>query len=282
MVRPLPICRRRMCFVIVLALLSTALQVAVVQAQTLGLINGGSSFFEPVIDGWLDKCAELGIACHHRTVSSGSAVLPCPVERVALLRELMDLGIDGVAIKPCGTTAADGMQEVYDLAASFGIPVINFDSDIPNVTRAAYVGTDNELLGRTLARLLWQLRPEGGEYALVGEKFDRTPFFKDEMMKYNSRQGGRHWYEVPGEWSGKPDEQDGGYIGLMEKYARLNPTAIVCMVQSPMREKGWKDFVDAHRAQNITFIGTDASEEQLRLLDGHYVDGMSLCMFWSP
>jgi Periplasmic binding protein domain len=262
----------RMVVLLVVALLASAQQLTTVQAQTLGLINGGSSFFEPVIEGWLDKCKELGITCHHRTVSSGSAAQPCPVERVKLLRELMDLGINGLAIKPCGTTTADGMQQVYDLAASGGIPVINLDSDIPNATRAAYVGTDNALLGRTLARLLQQLRPEGGEYALVGEKFDRTPFFKEEMREYNSRQGLGQWYEVPGEWSGKP-EQDEGYIGFMEKYARLNPTAIVCMVQSPMRETGWNDFVDAHRAQNITYIGTDASEEQLKLLYSHYVDG---------
>ena len=31
------------------------------QAQTFGLINGGSEFFEAVIDGWLDKCEKLGI-----------------------------------------------------------------------------------------------------------------------------------------------------------------------------------------------------------------------------
>ena len=158
----------------------------VAQALTLGVINGGSEFFEPVIDGFLGNCEDLGVTCYNRTVSL--ADLPCPVERVQLLRELIDLGIDGLALKPCGKTVEE-TQELYGLAADAGIPVVNFDSDIPNATRAAYVGTDNELLGRTLARLLRQLKPEGGRFALVGEKFDRTPWFKEEIMKYNDREG---------------------------------------------------------------------------------------------
>ena len=258
--------------VVVVLVVALVASFHVAQSQTFGLINGGSEFFEPVIDGFLDKCEELGITCYNRTVGPADTAPPCPTERVEILRELIALGIDAVALKPCGKTAEE-TQELYLLADDAGIPVINFDSDIDNVTRAAYVGTDNELMGRTLARLLRQLKPDGGRFALVGEKFDRTPWFKEEIMKYNDRKEWGHWYEVPGNWSGVPEGEE-GYIALMERYALLNPTAMVCMVQSPMKEEGWRDFVDAHREQNITFIGTDASEEQLKLLGSRYVDGM--------
>ena len=62
---------------------------------------------------------------------------------------------------------------------SFDYPIVTFDYDDPDRTnyRIAHVGTDQEILGRTLARLLRQQRPEGGTFGLVGRKEGLTEGF---------------------------------------------------------------------------------------------------------
>ena len=44
--------------------------------------------------------------------------------------------------------------------------------------RLALISTDDAFMGRTVARLLRQLRPEGGTYAVIGYKQDRTEAFQ--------------------------------------------------------------------------------------------------------
>jgi len=60
----------------------------------------------------------------------------------------------------------------------------------------------------------------------------------------------------------------------MEEYAQLNATAIVSMVQSPMRLPEWPSFVDKYRYKNITYIGTDSDDYQLEYLSRNYVHGL--------
>src|SRR3569623_1770460 len=60
----------------------------------------------------------------------------------------------------------------------------------------------------------------------------------------------------------------------MAQYAALNPTGMVFMYQTPMRDPNWTQFVDDNRFRNITYIGTDAADYQLDYLNKRYVDGL--------
>jgi len=57
---------------------------------------------------------------------------------------------------------------VVNKAVDSGIPVVTFATDAPDSKRAAYIGTNNTFFGEQLAKALFQVKPDGGTYA-VGE-----------------------------------------------------------------------------------------------------------------
>ena len=108
-------------------------------------------------------------------------------------------------------------------------------------------------MGRTLARLLQQLHPEGGTYALVGLRPERVAAFEGEITKHNSYPGRAHWHEVHRDFERYNGSRADILHTEMERYGQLHPTAIVTLIQTPMRHPNWTDFVAAH--PGITFIG---------------------------
>ena len=68
------------------------------------------------------------------------------------------------------------------------------------------------------------------------------------------------------------------YYRYMEDLADTNPTAIVFLLQTPMRNATFKQFVDKHKNldRNITYIGTDGDDFQLDLLRRNYIQSLVL------
>ena len=259
----------------------------------LGLINGGSSFFAPVNDGWMQRCEQLGATCYQTFPGDDknyNGTTKCEDFRTDVINRWLELGLDGLAMKPCGNNFSTFNNDTVKELGALNIPVVYIDRDFPESQRAAYVGTDQEFLGRTMARLLRQLRPEGGTYAFVGRKAVRDDGFIAEISKYNDRDDRSHWYEVEGDylgWSLLSDEEldsafiiynnkraPGGMIGVMERAVEMGATAIIFLSQSPMKEDEYEAFVDKHREKGITYIGTDGSDFQLDFLSRRYVDGL--------
>lgn len=236
---------------------------------SFGLINGGSPFFFPVVDGWEFRCRQLGVTCHVR-VPNGTD--PC-LHRIEIVDELISLGVDGIAMKPCGPEV---MIPLIANSTKRGTPVVTFDSDIPQSDRVAYIGTDNVFMGWTMAKLLRQLRPEGGTFAIVGHKEGREDGFREEITKYNKNPRRAHWHEI----QSSPVHCclnvtiDMVMVSMQELVAMHNPTAMIMMVQSPMRHPNWTEFVDINRHRNITLIGADGADFQLAFLNSRYVDGL--------
>jgi len=205
---------------------------------------------------------------------------PDPCEyRAITMREFIEFGVNGIALKPACNESF--VADLVDMALAEGIPTVHFDSDNPNSTRAAYVGTDQVFLGRTMAKLLRQLRPEGGTFCIIGEKEGRVDGFVEEITKHNGREDRSQWTAISPKIERRScDDGDGddcgdaAYWEQMDSYARLNVTAMITIVQSPMRHPNWTDFVDLHRHRNITYIGTDGADYQLDYLDRRYVDGL--------
>lgn len=239
-----------------------------VQSTTLGLINGGSTFFDDVASGWNDKCEQLGITCLVR--STAGFADGCQA-RLDFAKEFKELGVDGVGYKGCRDD-----QGPVDLLTDAGIPVVTFDNDYPESDRIAYVGTDNVFLGRTLARLLRQLRPEGGTYVLISYKDERVTAFVEEITRYNGVSGFGHWYGLPGNYENLANDTNyvEDWVDYMDEWAEYNPTAMVIFTQTPMRHANWTQFIERNRPRNITFIGTDGSDYQLDYLSRRFVDGL--------
>ena len=237
------------------------------------MLNGGSSFFEPAQVGWENQCRELGLRCDYYQVASAEGVGCTEFQKQMLTGYWNGTHdkVDGIAMAPChGYELAPYFQRVVQEA---GIPVVLFDTDSHNSSRAAYVGTDNYFMGITMANVLKQLRPEGGTFGIFtsGGKPNleaRVQGFVNELTRDNHKDGKAHWEQIPE----SPLDGIGRDILAGQVLTEFNPTALAVMYQSPMRSENWTDFVDANRG--ITIVASDSSTRQLDFLNRDYVDGL--------
>ena len=218
------------------------------------LINGGSSFFDPVQVGWDNACRDSNMNCQyyrhdeiggedcfakqnetlyqiiheyqlvHGGGSSGGGdvgdvivddgstnVVPEATSRQGdgldvvvdgnateaptmpqIKRYFFGDTLDGIALGPCNAELIT--PAINDVVDKTGIPIVVFDTDVTDSKRAAYIATDNVFMGVTMAKVLKQLRPEGGTFAVItppnGTKPNidqRYSGFKQEIMKDNDK-----------------------------------------------------------------------------------------------
>ena len=248
----------------------------------LALINGGSEFFLPIEEGFLHQCKVMGIdKCYTRVGTDINETCDQHCAKEVYMKELVyEKQVDGIIMKP---GSEDSFRVLLDeVVETSKTQVMFFDSDLENSTRIAYVGTDQVFLGQTMARLLRQLRPNGGTYAMIAQKEGRVDGFVSEITKYNddydTDQG--HWYEIEKEGGWQLDQPPDGkwdYLMVMEQYLSRNrkpPDAFVFFRQTPMRHENYTQFIDKYRHLNITYIGTDGADYQLSYLNRNYVDGL--------
>ena len=85
------------------------------------------------------------------------------LEQVQIVQDLITSGrVDGIAVSPSNSPA---MARVAEQAAAAGIPMITWDSDFVAEDfskRVAYVGTLNYDIGVNLAKIVKQIKPDGG------------------------------------------------------------------------------------------------------------------------
>jgi len=108
-----------------------------------------NSFFVDVIDGINSRAAELsdlGVTVEIRQDSYYD-----PEQQVKNIEELVELGINGLAIAPLN--AGIVAEKLKELTQS-GIPVVTANSDIPDCGRMAYVGSNYYRSGETAAGLM--------------------------------------------------------------------------------------------------------------------------------
>lgn len=111
--------------------------------------TSSNPFFLDVVRGIqarADFMKEYGV-----TVETRYATLDNPQLQVQLIDELINKGINGLAITPINhPIVAEKLKEI----AKNGIPVVTSNSDIPNCGRIAYVGSDYYKSGETAAGLM--------------------------------------------------------------------------------------------------------------------------------
>lgn len=104
--------------------------------------------------------------------------------QLAQLQELEQMGVDGIAITP---TEDKRICEAINRFAEKGIPVVTFNTDMPNCKRLCYVGQDSLLGGKTCASLMAMLIGGKGKVLVVGghqtvlAQQNRTEGFISEM-----------------------------------------------------------------------------------------------------
>jgi ribose transport system substrate-binding protein len=109
--------------------------------------------------------------------------------QVNIVESLIAKGVSGIAIS---ANDPDGVTSVINKAIAAGIPVITFDSDAPNSSRLAYIGTDNYKAGREAGKQFIKHQGPKGEYAIMTGGLgalnlnERIRGFRDELKAQNT------------------------------------------------------------------------------------------------
>ena len=245
------------------------------------LFVGVSDYFRPIIRGFEETCAKTN-SNNDKDSSGGTAILSCRVhvlsgscdDFLAQVQQVVS-DADGFALNTkCQSPEFFAAMREWTQTKT----AVTYGKDLPakETGRLVFIGTDNSLLGQTMARLLRQLRPQGGTYATVGARPDNADAFADELQKYNSIPSRAHWHALALPEDMEPYSSGNAelYYPELQYYAEHNPNAIVTLMQSPMRLDNWTAFVEEHRHRDITFVGVDAAEYQLDYLMRGYVHGL--------
>jgi len=113
-----------------------------------------SNEFAPFIKQGVDQAVqELGVDARMVGPVGGNAD-----EQIAELENLIETGIDGIAISSAST---DALAPIIDRALADGIPVVTYNTDNPASSRLAFVGQDLVQSGREAGKLMCDVL--GGE-----------------------------------------------------------------------------------------------------------------------
>mmetsp|Transcript_15674 Transcript_15674/g.38592 ORF Transcript_15674/g.38592 Transcript_15674/m.38592 type:complete len:545 (-) Transcript_15674:967-2601(-) len=264
------------------------------RAYRYALVTGWSDFFEPIKRGFNDSCAKLGAECeiwdaHPDSLVKFNHTWEPAVDRtwcIPIMRHLIERGdIDGFAVK-CNTKP--DFPPILQEANDAGIPTVVFAG--PHIgPYASYIGTNNDDVGRAMARLLKQLRPEGGTYAAVyngPSSEERALGFIDELEQDNNRDDKAHWVEEPSlnysayGWGTITDYKGATALGwdsvdwVIEDILETNLTALVFMYQTPTRHDNFTQVIQRNRWRNTSIISMDGNGNEMDFLARGIVDGL--------
>lgn len=221
-------------------------------------------FFEIVRDGCMYQAPRLGVNCHYIGSRNGTGE-----EQAAIIRNLADSGfIDGMAVSVAGgnSTLTNG---AIAYALSKNIPVITFDSDAPDSGRLSHIGTDNWAFGATLAKLLLQLRPNGGKYGIITGSEPNIVERTQGIQAFLARSTWQEARNSPADGEASIAKS----LDLMESFSLDEEVSAVIAVGAwPMYDKTddrWISIVNASH-DTMTYVNSDSSPRQVNLLRGGY------------
>jgi ribose transport system substrate-binding protein len=148
------------------ALLALAPETRAQDKLTFALVpkNVNNPFFDVARDGC--KKAEAEAGGKYECLYIGPGEHGGGEEQVQMVNDLIVKGVDCLAVSPSNAAA---MAVALTAAKQAGIPTITWDADLlpkDKELRTAYVGTKNYDIGVNLAKLVQELKPEGGTIAL--------------------------------------------------------------------------------------------------------------------
>jgi ribose transport system substrate-binding protein len=171
--------------------------------------NMNNPFFDQARDGC--KKAEKELAGAIECLYIGPGEHGGGEEQVQVVDDLIAKKVDGIAVSPSNAAA---MARALDGAKKAGIPVLTWDSDLlpkDKGLRVAYVGTKNYDIGVNLAKLVMQLKPQGGTIciqsggAAAANHNERMQGIRDTLSGTSSQDapgvrltGQKGWSEVDG------------------------------------------------------------------------------------
>ncbi|MEM7445611.1 MAG: substrate-binding domain-containing protein [Pseudomonadota bacterium] len=129
--------------------------------------NTGNPYFDSIIGGFADACAELN--CSFTTVAPATAEA---TSQIPFITAQIQRGVDVIAISP---NSPDALNQVFDRARSRGIQVLIVNSDIPGSEAhrdAAILPVDFTTIGPAQVELLGSMINYDGEIAILSATTD--------------------------------------------------------------------------------------------------------------
>ena len=129
------------------------------------LTNNPAAFWT-IAERGTDKAAQdFHVEVSFRRPATGTAA-----EQQRILEDLLDKGMDGVAVSP---NDAKNLVGFLKNSVANKLPLICQDSDVPDPkARRCYLGTHNYRAGRAAGALVEKAIPEGGKFAIFVGKMD--------------------------------------------------------------------------------------------------------------
>jgi ribose transport system substrate-binding protein len=87
-------------------------------------------------------------------------------QQVQIVQDLISRGVDGIAVSPSNAPA---IGRALQRAKEAGIPTITWDADLleeDKDLRSTYIGTKNYDIGVNLAKIVQEIKPDGGDICL--------------------------------------------------------------------------------------------------------------------
>jgi len=231
----------------------------------------GNPFFDEVAKGCVATALSLDVTCH----------VYAPVNLDA--QEQNDLVYD-IVNNPgkYNMTKVDGLAistndpviniEAINYAMSLGIPVVTFDSDSPDSKRLAFISTNSTAFGEELGKVLNQLSPEGGGYAMI-----TSPSLNLQLREEGVRMAlkGTKWVERYPPFNC----QENGTLALEKMYqwgADLTVDGIVPVGGWPMFNPDPMPYINYARIYNYntTSVVADTIPVQMDIMNAGFVDGL--------
>ena len=185
-----------------------------------------------------------------------------------------DTTILGMALSVIDIDTATSL--IDEVVQDYNIPVVTYDSDAPDSLRHAYIGTDNWKFGNELAKLLLQLRPQGGVYGVISAQ---APGVEERVRGLTDRFT-NSIQQSSSVWKAAPNSprycQDNATLALQQsrQFAQEGVDAIIAVGGWPMYiVDGWERLALDY-ADNLTTVVGDAFDIQVRALRLGHVNAL--------
>jgi gamma-aminobutyric acid type B receptor len=247
-------------------------------------VVGSNPFFDDVKTGCETKAKEISMANNWITnvtcLWTGSPNAD-DAEQAQILLDLVFSNstprIDGISVSVLGNKTAAAIRRI---ANETTIPVITFDSDVPNDSstgRLTFVGTNNSAMGQELGKVLNQLNPRGGQYGVItsdGPNIQArvdglTATLQDTKWKLRSVEPTYNCREST------LLALDYVYLFANQTDPKRKVNAVVAVGGWPMFSSNitlWQELIN--RYPNITTVVADGIPEQITLYQRGYAAGL--------
>lgn len=190
-----------------------------------------------------------------------------PERQLIALKDLQDEKVDGIVLTPI---VNDAICAEINRAASSGIPVITFNTDIPGSARLCYIGLDNYLSGRTCAGLMnLLLGGEGTVLMITGYQSNLSQQRRIDGFCSETRAISPHISLLPLEQCGDSDETA---YEIVKRVLHKRPDVRGIYFSAGGPSGGCRALLDQNLVNTVHLIGHDRTELNVKNVQDGVMD----------